>query len=99
MAHKNRSKHDRPAGREPTGEELRTTRAAAGLTLEQAARLIYSTAAKFEMCEDVRPGGLRMRPADFELLCIKTGQYSVVDDTHWRLVTGQVIEVAPPRKE
>jgi hypothetical protein len=99
MVHKNRSKHTRPAGREPTGEELRIAREAAGLTLEQAARLIYSTAAKFEECENLQPGGLRMRSAEFELLCIKTGQYSVVDDTHWRLVTGQVIEVLKPRKQ
>lgn len=69
IAHPNRGR--RTMASTPTTEQILTAREAVGLTQEQAARLIYSTASAWQRWE----GGERtMHPAMFELFLLKTKQ-------------------------
>lgn len=65
--HPNRSRRANPAAN-PTPEEIRAARIAAGLTQREAAALIYATQSAWE---DWEQGRRRMHPGLFELFLIK----------------------------
>ena len=66
MSHPNRSKH-RPR-RNPTPEEVRAARNAAGLTQTEAAAVVYCTLSAWQRWEQ---GERSMHPATFELFSLK----------------------------
>lgn len=57
------------AGEIPLSHQVKDRRAAAGLTQEQAAGLVY---AAIRTWEDWEQGKTPMRPAQWELFCLKT---------------------------
>ncbi|MBU2734275.1 helix-turn-helix transcriptional regulator [Acidithiobacillus caldus ATCC 51756] len=67
--HPNRGRRENPA-RNPTPEEIRKVRLAAGLTQRQAAELIHSTTSAWESWEQ---GLRRMHPGLWELFLLKRG--------------------------
>jgi len=68
--HPNRSRAKSPASN-PTIEQIKSARAAAGLTQKQAAELVRCTVRAWEKWEC---GGNRMHPGLWELFKIKTGK-------------------------
>lgn len=67
--HPNRSRYS--ADRNPTPDEIRAVRTAAGLTQQQAAALIHCTTRGWE---DWEGGQRKMHPAFWELFRIKLGR-------------------------
>lgn len=67
--HPNRSRRANPAAN-PTPDEIRAARLAAGLTQREAAALVHATVSAWEEWEQ---GRRRMHPGLFELFLIKTG--------------------------
>ncbi|MGV8823018.1 hypothetical protein [Methylibium petroleiphilum] len=68
--HPNRSKKAAGQAANPTPEQIRAARSAAGLTQEQARELIYASLRAWEQWE---AGDARMHPGLWELFLIKTG--------------------------
>lgn len=62
----------------PTVKEVRQARANAGLTQEQAARVVYVTLAAWQKWENPNPAtGNKMPLAAYELFLLKTGQEKI----------------------
>ena len=68
--HPNRSKRAAGQGRNPTADEIRAAREAAGLTQQQARDLVYASSRAWEQWE---AGDARMHPGLWELFVIKAG--------------------------
>jgi putative transcriptional regulator len=71
--HPNRSRAKSPVSN-PTIDQIKSARAAAGLTQKQAAELIMCTVRAWEQWEC---GNRRMHPALYDYFLIKIGQKSV----------------------
>lgn len=69
--HPNRSGSGASPARNPTPQEIRAARDAAGLTQTQAAELVYSTVRRWQEWE---AGEYRMHPGLFELFGLKASQ-------------------------
>lgn len=67
--HPNRSRGGSPS-RNPTPEEIRAAREAAGLSQTEAAARIYCTLRGWQEWE---AGNRKMHPAFWELFCLKVG--------------------------
>jgi hypothetical protein len=92
MSHGNRSKNKPRAGREPSADELKRAREAAGLSREQAADLIYTSPRNWEAWEQA--SNVRRMPASaFELFMLKSGQCRRLQNGRVELANGAVIEV------
>jgi DNA-binding transcriptional regulator YiaG len=74
VPHANRSKVNRSEISNPTPAEIRAARDRAGLTMKEAAELIYSTLRTWQDWEAEGDTNRRMHPGLFELFQIKTGQ-------------------------
>lgn len=68
--HPNRSRSGKTPGRNPSPDEVRAVRQAAGLTQTDAARLIYASLRAWQQWE---AGGRKMHPAFWELFKIRLG--------------------------
>src|SRR3546814_18715612 len=75
-SHPNRSRRVTPAAN-PTPEQIRSARDAAGLTQTEAARLIHCTLRGWQ---DWEGGQRRMHPAFFELFTLKAPAYGYNPD-------------------
>ena len=72
--HPNRSKGAKAPSANPSKEEVRAARAAAGLTQTAAATLVHATCRSWQHWE---AGDRRMHPGVWELFRIKSGEFSV----------------------
>lgn len=68
--HPNRSRRTDAPGRNPTPDEIRAARAAAGLSQREAAQLVHASTKGWEKWEQ---GQRRMHPGLWELFQRKTG--------------------------
>lgn len=75
-AHPNRSRAAGPANN-PSPDEIRAARAAAGLTQEQAAALVWRSRPWWLKCElpPDDPSHRRIEPAVWALFLLRTGQH------------------------
>ncbi len=80
MNHPNRSFRAPSLARNPTPEEIRAAREAAGLTQTAAASLLYRTLRNWQQWESAKesPDHRRMDPALWELFKIKTGRATAI---------------------
>lgn len=70
-SHPNRGNANRP-GRNPSPAEIKAAREAVGMSMVQAAKVVYCATRTWEDWESEKVDR-RMPPAEWELFCIKTG--------------------------
>jgi DNA-binding transcriptional regulator YiaG len=69
VSHPNRSRRRQSAAANPSPEEIKSARLAAGLTQTQAARLVHGTCRMWQYWE---AGERRMHPAIWQLFLLRT---------------------------
>lgn len=90
--HPNRSRAKSPASN-PTVEEIKAARAAAGLTQKQSGELILGTSRAWEQYEI---GNRRMHPGLWELFLIKTGQKTLPQSIINQVFSSNLESYQPP---
>lgn len=73
-SHPNRSRAAGPASN-PSPEQVRAAREAAGLTQTKAGALVFGTLRAWQSWEDSGPDGRRMPPAAWHLFLLRTQQH------------------------